>query len=128
ARAEPVFVDAFYGVLVVFLLGLGIAVGRHVGDLHDVGPRLVVFGVVAPLVQGTLGVVLGTLAGLGTGGAAVLGVMAASASYIAAPAAVRPALPTASPAVSLVPALGITFPLNLTLGIPLFYAVADLLA
>jgi hypothetical protein len=57
----------------------------------------------------------------------VLGVMAASASYIAAPAAVRQALPDASPSISLVPALGVTFPLNLTVGIPLFYALADAL-
>jgi uncharacterized protein len=127
APAEPVFVDAFYGVLVVFLLGLGIAVGQHVGDLRQVGARIVAFGIVAPIGLGSVGVAVGTVAGLDPGGAAVLGVMAASASYIAAPAAVRSALPTASPAISLVPALGITFPLNLTIGIPLCYAVAEAL-
>ncbi len=95
--------------------------------MRAVGARLIGFGLVAPLVQGTVGVALGTLAGLSVGGATVLGVMAASASYIAAPAAVRQALPAASPSVSLVPALGVTFPLNLTVGIPLFYALAEAL-
>lgn len=128
APAAPVFEDAFYGILVVFLLGLGLVVGQHVGDLRAVAARLLVFGAVAPALQGTVGVLAGTLAGLSAGGAAVLGVMAASASYIAAPAAVQTALPTASPALSLVPAIGVTFPLNLVVGIPLFYALADALA
>ena len=127
ARAEPVFVDAFYGILVLFLLGLGLTVGRHLADVRAIGRRLVGFGLVAPIVLGAVGVALGTAAGLSDGGAAVLGVMAASASYIAAPAAVQPALPGASPAVSLVPALGITFPFNITVGIPLCYALAQAL-
>ena len=124
-RAVPVFVDAFYGVLVLFLLGLGLSVGRRLGDVRTAGWRLVSFGVVAPLVQGAIGTLLGVAAGLSAGSAAVLGVMAASASYIAAPAAVRVALPNASPALSLVPALCVTFPFNLVVGIPLFYALAD---
>jgi hypothetical protein len=124
-RAVPVFVDAFYGVLVLFLLGLGITVGHRLGDVLVTGWRLVTFALVAPLVQGTIGTILGAAAGLSAGSAAVLGVMAASASYIAAPAAVRVALPKASPALSLVPALCITFPFNLVVGIPLFYALAQ---
>ena len=123
-RAVPVFVDAFYGVLVLFLLGLGLSVGRRLGDLRATGRPLVTFAIVAPVVQGSLGTVLGAAAGLSTGSATVLGVMAASASYIAAPAAVRVALPGASPALSLVPSLCITFPFNLLVGIPLFYALA----
>ena len=123
-RATPVFVDAFYGILVLFLLGLGLDVGRRLGDLRVAGTRLIAFGLIAPVVQGSLGTVLGALAGLSTGGATCLGVMAASASYIAAPAAVRAALPDASPARSLVPALCVTFPFNLVVGIPLFYALA----
>ncbi len=123
-RATPVFVDAFYGVLVLFLLGLGVSVGRRLGDVREGGPRLAAFAVVAPLALGSVGTVLGAAAGLSTGGAACLGVMAASASYIAAPAAVRVALPDASPSRSLVPALCITFPFNLVVGIPLFYALA----
>jgi uncharacterized protein len=80
---------------------------------------------VVPLINGTLGVMLGTVAGLSVGGATVLGVMAASASYIAAPAAVRIALPDANPALYLTAALGITFPFNLIVGIPLFYWLAQ---
>ena len=123
-RAAPVFVDAFYGVLVLFMLGLGLTVGRRIGDLRATGWRLATFAVVAPIIQGTLGTLLGAAAGLSTGGATVLGVMAASASYIAAPAAVRVALPNASLALSLVPSLCITFPFNLLIGIPLFYSLA----
>ena len=91
------------------------------------GAFLIGFGVVMPLVQGAFGVALGTLAGLSTGGAAVLGVMAASASYIAAPAAVRIALPQANPAYYLGASLGVTFPFNLSLGIPYCYALSQFL-
>jgi hypothetical protein len=82
------------------------------------------FGVVAPALNGALGVAVGTAAGLSAGGAMLLGVLAASASYIAAPAAVRLALPEANPTLSLTAALAITFPFNLTLGIPLCDAFA----
>jgi len=78
-----------------------------------------------PLVNGSVGVLLGTAAGLSVGGSALLGIMAASASYIAAPAAVRVALPDANPAYYLTASLGITFPLNLIFGIPLFFAIAQ---
>jgi len=86
---------------------------------------MLLFGTAVPLVNGSIGVLLGTAAGLSVGGAAVLGVMAASASYIAAPAAVRVALPEANPAIYLIASLGITFPINLVLGIPLFHAMAQ---
>ena len=127
-RAAPVFVDLFYGVLVLFLLGLGATVGRRLADVRVTGARLVGFGVAAPLLLGVAGTLLGGVVGLGVGSATVLGVMAASASYIAAPAAVRIALPGASPARSLVPALCVTFPVNLAVGIPLFYALARQIA
>ena len=78
-----------------------------------------------PLVNGTLGVTFATLSGLSVGGAAVVGIMAASASYIAAPAAVRIALPDANPALYLTAALGITFPFNIIVGIPLFFWIAQ---
>jgi hypothetical protein len=78
-----------------------------------------------PLVLGSLGLVAGALAGLSTGGTAVLAVMAASASYIAAPAAVSIALPAANPALSITAALGITFPFNLLVGIPLLLWAAQ---
>ena len=98
--------------------------GRRLGDLKKVGPFLLVFGVLAPLLNGALGVYLGQLTGLGIGGATLLGVLAASASYIAAPAAIRMSLPEANPTLYLTSALAITFPFNITLGIPLYLEFA----
>jgi len=125
ALVDPVFNDLFYGALTLFLIDLGVTVAKRATGLRAFGPRLVGMGIVIPLINGTLGVTLGTLAGLSVGGAAVLGIMAASASYIAAPAAVRIALPDANPALYLTAALGITFPFNLIVGIPLFFWMAQ---
>lgn len=121
------FVTPFQGVLALFLLELGTVAGRRVGDLRKVGAFLVGFGVLMPVVHGVLGVVIGQLCGLSLGGAVLLGVLASSASYIAAPAAMRLSLPDANPTFSLTGALVITFPFNVTLGIPLYFAVAKLL-
>jgi hypothetical protein len=123
-KVGPFFVTPFQGVLALFLLEMGIVAGRRLEDLRRVGPFLLGFGVVAPALNGALGVAVGTAAGLSAGGAMLLGVLAASASYIAAPAAVRLALPEANPTLSLTAALAITFPFNLTLGIPLCDAFA----
>ena len=113
------FVTPFQGVLALFLLEMGIVAGRRLEDLRRVGPFLLAFGVVVPALNAVLGVAVGKAAGLSPGGSMLLGVLAASASYIAAPAAVRLALPEANPTLSLTAALAITFPFNLTLGIPL---------
>ena len=88
---------------------------------------MIAFALAAPLVFGPLGVVVGTMAGLGVGGAAVFGAMTASASYIAAPAAVRVALPDVDIAVPLTAALAITFPFNLVIGIPVYLEIAKIL-
>ena len=121
---EPVFGGLFQGVLVLFLLDLGVMAGHRLRELPQAGPGLVLVALLLPAVNGTLGVLVGAAAGLSTGGAALLGVLAGSASYIAAPAAVRLALPAANPAYYLTASLGITFPFNLLLGIPLFLAVS----
>lgn len=120
----PLFVDLFPGVLVLFLLDLGVLAGRRLRDVRSAGPGLLVAALVIPLINGTLGVLAGTAVGLSVGGAALLGVLTASASYIAAPAAVRLALPQANPAYYLTTSLGITFPFNLVAGIPLYLALA----
>ncbi|MFP5218759.1 MAG: sodium-dependent bicarbonate transport family permease [Actinomycetes bacterium] len=125
---EPFFGGLFQGVLVLFLLDLGVMAGQRLRDLPQAGTGLVVAAIVLPLVNGSLGVLGGTAAGLSTGGAAILGVLAASASYIAAPAAVRLALPSANPAYYLTSSLGITFPFNLVIGIPLFLAMSRALS
>lgn len=124
ARVEPFFGDLFYGVLTLFLLDLGVSAALRARDLRVTARRLVPFGVVTPVVAGAVGVVVGTAAGLSVGGATVFGAMIASASYIAAPAAVRVALPDANPGLYLTAAIAITFPFNLVLGIPLYHALA----
>lgn len=128
APVEPFFFAGFHGALFLFLLELGMVTARRLREFRVIGVPLATFAILVPIVHGVLGVVLGTLAGLSAGGASVLGAMVASASYIAAPAAVRIALPSANPAYYLTTSLGITFPFNLALGIPLYHAVAVWLA
>ena len=120
------FIDApFRGVLCLFLLDMGLVAGRGLrGAGRVIEPRLIAFGVVMPLVGSVAGLLAGALVGLSAGGVALMMVLCASASYIAVPAAMRVALPEARPAIYLTLALGITFPFNLTLGIPLYIAVA----
>lgn len=125
-KVEPFFVTPFQGVLALFLLEMGLVAGRRLGDLRKVGMFLVVFGVLTPLVNGAAGVALGYASGLQLGGATLLGVLAASASYIAAPAAIRISLPDANPTLYLTSSLAITFPFNITLGIPSYLAIARL--
>ncbi len=121
---QPFFATAFKGALCIFMIELGLAAGKRLRDAGKAGVRLLVLGCVIPVLHGIIGVFAGNMAGLSPGGAAVLGAMAGSASYIAAPAAVRVALPGANPAYYLTLALGITFPFNLAIGIPLFQTLA----
>lgn len=123
-QVAPLFDAPFRGVLTLFLLEVGLVTGRRLFDLAKAGPFLAVFAIVMPLLHGALGVLLGKATGLGVGGATVMGTLAASASYIAAPAAVRVALPQANPAFYLTAALAITFPVNIVIGIPIYYAIA----
>jgi uncharacterized protein len=126
ADVQPFFATAFKGALCIFMIELGLSAGKRLRDAGRAGVRLLVLGCVIPVVHGALGVFGATLAGMSPGGAAVLGAMAGSASYIAAPAAVRVALPRANPAYYLTLALGITFPFNLAFGIPLFQKLSTL--
>ncbi len=117
---DPLFVGLFQGALVLFLIEMGAIAAERLRDVSQVGGRLVLAAILVPVVNGAVGAVLGSLAGLSTGGTAVLATLAASASYIAAPAAVRVALPQANPALSISASLGVTFPFNLIIGIPLY--------
>ncbi len=126
ADVQPFFTTAFKGALCIFMIELGLAAGKRLRDAGRAGARLLALGCLLPVINGTLGVAGATLAGMSPGGAAVLGAMAGSASYIAAPAAVRVALPRANPAYYLTLALGITFPFNLAIGIPLYQKLASL--
>lgn len=125
---EPLFVDMFPGVLVLFLLDLGVLAGSRLEVIRQAGKRLVAFGILLPALFGTFGAVVGTAAGLSVGGVTVLATMAASASYIAAPAAVRIGMPEADAGLALGAALGITFPFNLVVGIPIYAELASRLA
>ncbi len=126
-KVSPFFVDLLNGLLVLFLLHLGYLAGSNFSEIRKVGAPLAAFGIFFPLLSGLIGVTAGSLIGMSVGGATMLGILAASASYIAAPAAVSVALPTASPTLALMSSIGITFPFNLILGIPIYYKIAQLI-
>lgn len=128
ASVAPLFIDPFKGILCLFLLELGTVAAGRMRDMKHAGWRLVVFGCATPVLHGLVGVTAATMIGMSPGGAAVMGAMLGSASYIAAPAAVRIALPQASPGIYLTLSLGITFPFNLIVGIPLFLKFSAWLA
>lgn len=121
---KPFFETGFKGALVLFILEMGIVAATRFQDLKRVGLRLIGLGLFLPILHGVVGVLFGHWAGLSIGGATVLGTMAASASYIAAPPAVRMTLPEANPAYYLTASLAVTFPFNLVIGIPLYYQFA----
>lgn len=125
---DPLFSGLFAGALVLFLIELGVIAAQRLRDITGAGVRVVLLAVAIPVVNGALGAVAGRLAGLSTGGVAIMSTLAASASYIAAPAAVRIALPQASPGLYVTASLGVTFPFNITLGIPLYIELAQLLS
>lgn len=125
AEIEDFVVTPFKGVLCLFLLDMGLVAGRGLRGMRGVlSPPALAFGVLMPLLASLAGLLAALLVGLSTGGTVLMMVLAASASYIAVPAAMRVALPQANPAIYLTLSLGITFPFNLVLGIPLYMAVA----
>lgn len=122
---EPLFIDLFPSVLVIFLLGMGLAAGERLPEMKKHGFKLVGLAILFPLLYGMLGVLVGYAFGLSPGGTALMGVLGASSSYIAAPAALRHSVPEASPSIYLGMSLGITFPFNLIIGIPLYVQFAQ---
>ncbi len=128
AEIAPFIVTPFKGVLCLFLLDMGLVAGRGLRQSKGVlGGGAVLFGVTMPVIGAVIGLGLGALIGLSMGGVVLLMVLAASASYIAVPAAMRVALPEANPSIYLTLSLGVTFPFNLTLGIPLYVALATMM-
>jgi len=126
---SPFIVDPFRGILCLFLLDMGLVAGRGLRQgARELSPSLVAFGIYFPLVSAAFATVFAALLGLSPGGAALFITLAASASYIAVPAAMRLALPEANPAIYLTLSLGVTFPFNLSLGIPLYAAIAQRIA
>jgi uncharacterized protein len=125
-RIEPFFVDLFRGILVLFLLEMGMTAARQLSGFAKVGIFMTGFGIIVPIIFGFIGSFVGTLVGLSPGGAFVLGAVAASASYIDAPAAVRSAMPEANPSIYLTASLAITFPFNIVVGLPIYYQMAQM--
>lgn len=124
-KIEAFIVTPFDGVLCLFLLDMGLVAGRGLMQARGaLGAGSVVFGVIMPPIGAVFGLVAALILGLSTGGTVLLMVLSASASYIAVPAAMRVALPEANPSVYLTLSLGVTFPFNLTIGIPLYVTVA----
>lgn len=125
ALIAPFIVTPFQGVLCLFLLDMGLVAGRGLREAKGVlKPGLFIFGMMMPLVGSLFGLAAGVLLGLSPGGVVLFMTLSASASYIAVPAAMRVALPEANPSIYLTLSLGVTFPFNLTIGIPLYLAVA----
>ncbi len=120
AKISPFFYEIFAGMLALFLIDMGLTVGHRMGVLRQTGAFLISFGLLFPMVASLAGATVGLLAGLSVGGAALVAVLAASASYIAVPAAMRIALPQADASLSITAALGVTFPFNVIVGIPLY--------
>ena len=126
ARIESFIVSPFQGVLCLFLLDMGLVAGRGLRTSGGVlGTGAILFGLLMPLIGAAAGLLMGAGLGLSAGGVALLMTLAASASYIAVPAAMRVALPEANPSIYLTLSLGVTFPFNLTVGIPLYVALAS---
>ena len=129
ARMTPTdsfFIDLVPGVLTLFLIEMGIIAAKHFADFRSIGFKLIFLAIAIPLINGMIGVLLAVLGGMSEGDVIVLGTLAGSASFVAAPAVVRVALPKASPSLYLTTSIGITFPIFVTVGIPMLITVAGL--
>jgi hypothetical protein len=125
---QPFSGDLFKGMLAFFLLDMGLVASRNFSALKDQSPWLLAYALIGPMVHATLAFALAAAAGLSVGNAMLLMVLAASASYIAVPAVVREAIPEANPSLYFGMSLGLTFPFNILVGIPLYASVAQRLA
>lgn len=121
---DKMFMDLFMGVLAFFLLEMGLLAAARLKAVIDKGIFIVAFGILFPLTAGMFGAYLGWLFGLSEGGTMLLAVLYASCSYIAAPAAMRIAVPDADPALSIGASLGVTFPFNIFIGVPIYWEMA----
>lgn len=120
----PFYRDIFYGMLSLFMLELGMIAASKFGEFRRAGLFLIFFGTLIPILSGFVGAITGVLVGLSVGGITLLAILAASSSYIVAPAAMRISLPKANPALYLGVSIGITLPFNLIIGIPIYYYMA----
>lgn len=124
AKALQPFVSSLFpGVLCFFLMDLGIVAARRISDLRTTGVFAVLFALAFPIIAGTCAITLAKVLGFSAGDAVLFSILCASGSYIAVPAAFRSALPEANPGIYVALSLGVTFPFNLLLGIPLAYTL-----
>jgi hypothetical protein len=121
---QPFSGDLFKGMLAFFLLDMGLLTARNAGQLRDKARGLLAYGVIAPPLHAALALALAAAMGMSVGNGALLAVLAASASYIAVPAVLRHALPEANPSLYFGMSLGLTFPVNILIGIPLYVGAA----
>ena len=126
AAMKPFSVDLFKGMLAFFLLDMGLLAARNMGKLKGQSAWLLVYALVGPLVHAGIALMLGGALGMSAGNTALLMVLAASASYIAVPAVIRHAIPEANPTLYFGMSLGLTFPFNILVGIPLYVHAAQL--
>ena len=125
AAMKPFSVDLFKGMLAFFLLDMGLLAARNMGNLKGQSGWLLVYAIAGPLVHAGMALAFGWALGMSTGNVALLMVLAASASYIAVPAVIRHAIPEATPALYFGMSLGLTFPFNILIGIPLYVHAAQ---
>jgi uncharacterized protein len=126
AAMKPFSVDLFKGMLAFFLLDMGLLAARNMGKLKGQSAWLLVYAIAGPLAHASVALLLGSALGMAPGNVALLMVLAASASYIAVPAVIRHAIPEANPSLYFGMSLGVTFPFNILIGIPLYAHLAQL--
>jgi hypothetical protein len=122
-----VFDELFTGAIVIFLIEMGIIAGQRLDDIKKVGVFLIGSSIIMPTINGIIGVLAATALGLSLGGAVMFGLLLASASFIAAPAVLRHAIPQAKPGLYITSALGITFPYNIIVLLPILFIVSSIL-
>ena len=121
-----VFDQMFTGAIVIFMIEMGIIAGQRLGDIKKVGIFLVAFAIIMPTFNGIIGVLVATAMGLSLGGAVMFGLLLASASFIAAPAVLRHSIPQANPSLYITSALGITFPFNIIVLLPIMFIISTI--
>ena len=122
-----VFDEMFTGAIVIFMIEMGIIAGQRLNDIKKVGIFLTAFAILIPSFNGIIGVLVATFLGLSVGGAVMYGLLLASASFIAAPAVLRYAIPQAKPSLYITSALGITFPYNIIVLLPILLTISSTL-
>ncbi|MGI9566238.1 MAG: sodium-dependent bicarbonate transport family permease, partial [Nitrosopumilus sp.] len=125
ASIRIVFDEMFTGAIVIFMIEMGIIAGQRLDDIKKVGIFLTSFAIIMPTFNGIIGVLVATVLGLSLGGSVMFGLLLASASFIAAPAVLRHAIPQAKPSLYITSALGITFPYNIIVLLPIMFTVSS---